>query len=132
MQSMIRTFLLAGIAAASATAAFASEAMTVNVPFNFETHGKSYPAGQYRVEFDSTCNDLKLLSQVDTKKSFMWIAGPAAEYSPKMPRLSLKFDTEADGSHALRSIRLATWETPVLDKRERHAAQPEVSITGGR
>ena len=130
MQSMIRTFLLAGIAA-SATAAFASETMTVNVPFNFETHGKSYPAGKYRVEFDSTGNDLKLFSQVDTKKSFMWIAVPA-EYTSNMARLSLKFDNEADGTHELRSIRLATWTTPVLDKHERHAAQREVSINGGR
>jgi hypothetical protein len=130
MRPMIRTFLLAAVAA-SATAAFASETMTVNVPFNFETHGKTYPAGRYLVEYDSTCNDLMLFSKVDTHKSFMWIAFPA-EYSSEMPRLSLKFDSHADGTHALRSIRLATWETPVLDKRERPAAQPEVSITGGR
>ena len=130
MQPMIRTFLLAAVAA-SATAAFASEAVIVNVPFSFETHGKSYPAGKYLVEYDSTCNDLHLFSKVDASKSFMWVAFPA-EYSSKMPRLSLKFDNETDGTHALRSIRLATWETPVLDKRERHAAQPEVSITGGR
>jgi hypothetical protein len=49
-----------------------------------------------------------------------------------MARLALKFDSEGDGRHELRSIRLAAWETPVLDKRETHAAQPEVSITGGR
>lgn len=60
-----------------------------------------------------------------------WVASPV-DYSPKMARLSLKFDNESDGTHELHSIRLATWETPVLDKRERHAAQPEVSITGGR
>jgi hypothetical protein len=130
MRPMIRTFLMAAVAA-SATAAFASQTMTVNVPFSFESHGKSYPAGKYAVEYDSTCHDLMLFSKVDTHKSFMWIAIPA-EYNSKMPMLSLKFDNEADGTHELRSIRMAEWETPVLDKGERHAAQPEVSITGGR
>ena len=44
-----------------------------------------------------------------------WVASPV-DYSPKMARLSLKFDNESDGTHELHSIRLATWETPVLDK----------------
>jgi hypothetical protein len=130
MRPMIRMFVLAAVAA-SATAALASETMNVNVPFSFETHGKAFPAGKYQVEFDSTENVLILLSETDTRKCFMWVASPA-DYSPKMARLSLKFDNEADGMHELHSIRLATWETPVLDKRERHAAQREVSIKGGR
>ena len=130
MRPMIRVFTLAAIAA-SATAAFASEKMTVNVPFNFQTHGKAFPAGKYQVEFDSLDNALRLFNKTDASKSFMWVASPA-EYSPKMPRLALKFDSEADGTHALRTIRLATWETPVLDKGEKLVAQPEVSITGGR
>jgi hypothetical protein len=130
MRPMIRMFLMAAVAA-SATAAFASETMTVNVPFSFETHGKAFPAGKYEVEFDSTEGALRLFNKTDTSKSYMWVASPA-EYGSKMPRLALKFDDEADGTHALRSIRLATWETPVLDKGERHAAQREVSITGGR
>jgi len=45
MRPLIRTFVLAA-AAASATAAFASETMTVNVPFNFETHGEGISSGQ--------------------------------------------------------------------------------------
>ena len=130
MRPMIRLLVLAAVAA-GATAAFGSETMSVNVPFGFETHGKTCPAGKYQVEFDSTENVLLLLSKTDTRKCFMWVASPA-DYSPKMARLSLKFDNESDGTHELHSIRLATWETPVLDKRERHAAQPEVSITGGR
>ncbi len=130
MRLMIRTFVLAAVAAC-ATAAFASDTMTVNVPFNFETHGKTFPAGKYEVEFDSTQSSLALYSKTDTRKSFMWVASPA-EYSSKMARLALKFDSEADGTHALRSIRLATWETPVLDVHERHTAQSEVSIAGGK
>jgi hypothetical protein len=130
MKHAIRMFVLAAIGA-SATVAFASETMAVNVPFNFEDHGKAFPAGRYQVDYDSTMNSLTLLSKTDTKKSLMWIVGPA-EYGPDMARLTLRFDSEADGTHRLRSIRLATWETPVLDKTERHAAQREVSITGGR
>jgi hypothetical protein len=61
----------------------------------------------------------------------MCIASPA-EYTPKMARLAMQFDSETDGTHALRSIRLANWETPVLDKGEKHVAQPEVFISGGR
>jgi hypothetical protein len=130
MRLMIRTLVLATVAA-SATAAFASDTMTVNVPFNFETHGKSFPAGRYQVEFDPTQNSLALHSKTDTRKSFMWVASPA-EYTANMARLALKFDAEPDGTHALRSIRLATWETPVLDVHERHTTQSEVSIAGGK
>jgi hypothetical protein len=130
MRQKIRMFVLAAVAA-SATVAFASETMAVNVPSNFEDHGKAFPAGRYLVDYDSTMNSLTLLSKTDTKKSLTWIAGPA-EYSSDMARLTLRFDSEADGTHTLRSIRLATWETPVHDKNERPVAQREVSITGGR
>jgi hypothetical protein len=46
--------------------------------------------------------------------------------------LSLKFDIGADGTHALRSIRLGTLITPVLDVPERHGPQHSVFITGVR
>jgi len=130
MRAMIRMFVLAAVAA-TATAVFASETIAVDIPFNFDAHGKAFPAGRYQVEYNSTINYLRLLSKTDTNKSFMWLALPA-DYTTRMARLSLRFDNEADGTRALHSIRLATWETPVLDKRERRAAQSEVSITGGR
>ena len=132
MRSMIRMFVLAAVSA-SATAAFAVDfdRVAVNVPFSFETHGKTFPAGAYEVAFDPSHDALRLSSKNDTKMSFMWIATPA-EFGPNASRLSLKFDDRGDGTHSLRSIRLAKWATPVLDTREKHAAQPEVSITGGR
>ena len=130
MRPMIRMFVLAAVAT-SAIAAFASETMAINVPFNFEAHGKVFPAGRYQVEYDSTMNSLMLLSKTDTRKSLMCLALPA-DYAPSMAKLALQFDSEADGTRALHSIRFASWETPVLDKRETHAAQREVSITGGR
>jgi hypothetical protein len=130
MRPMIRIFVLVAVFA-SATAAFAIERVIVNVPFSFKTHGETFPAGGYEVEFDSIYHTLKLSSKTDTKMSYVWIAYPA-EFNTNMSTLSLKFDGRTDGTHVLRSIRLATWSTPELDLRERHVVQHEASITGSR
>jgi hypothetical protein len=113
MRPIIRSFVLAAVSA-SATTAFAFDRVTVNVPFNFETHGKTFQAGTYAVESASNHCALKLSSNTDTKVSFTWIASPA-EFGPNMSTLSLRFAIGADGTHALRSIRLGTLITPVLD-----------------
>ena len=130
MRPIIRMFVLAAVSA-SATAAFAFDRVTVNVPFNFETHGKRLPAGIYKVESASNHFALRLSSNTDTKVSFTWIASPA-EFGPNMSTLSLTFDIGADGTHALRSIRLGTLITPVLHVRERDVPQHAVAITDGR
>ena len=130
MRPIIRMFVLAAVSA-SATAAFAFDRVTVNVPFNFETHGKTFPAGIYKVESAANHYALTLSSKTDTKLFFTWIASPA-EFGPNMSTLSLKFDIGADGTHALRSIRLGKLITPILDVRERDVPQHAVSITGGR
>jgi hypothetical protein len=72
-----------------------------------------------------------LSSKTDTKVSFTWIAS-STEFRPDMSTLSLKFDIGADGTHALRSIRLGWLITPVLDAPERHVAQQSVFISGVR
>jgi hypothetical protein len=130
MRRMIPMFVLAAVFT-SATAAFAFDRAVVNVPFSFEIHEKTFPAGTYEVEFNSIHHTLKLSSKTETKMSYIWIAAPA-EVGPDISTLSLKFDGGADETHALRSIRLATWTTPVLDLRERHVAQHEASMTGSR
>ena len=130
MRPMIRMFVLAAVSA-SATAAFAFDRVTVNVPFNFESDGKTFPAGTYRVESAANHYALTLSSKTDPKMSLTWIAS-AAEFGPNRSTLSLNFSIGADGTHALRSIRLGTLITPVLDVRERHAAQHSVYITGVR
>jgi hypothetical protein len=119
MRPMIRIFVLAAVFA-SATAAYAFDRVSVNVPFSFETHGETFPAGTYEVEFDSFHHTLKLSSKTDTKMSYIWIAAPA-EIGPDTSTLSLKFDDRADGAHALSNIRLAAWTTPVLDSADRGA-----------
>ena len=130
MRSMTRMFVFAA-ALASSSAAFALNKATVTVPFNFESHGKTFQAGTYYVQLDASQNVLRLISRENPAQSVMWAASPA-EFGPNMPAVSIKFDDAANGAHELHSIRLATRTTPVLDVRERPAAQREVSITGGR
>ena len=116
---------------ASVTAAFAFDRVTVNIPFDFETHGKTFPAGTYKVESAANHDALTLSSKTDTKMSFTWVASPA-EFGPNMSTLSLTFDIGADGTHALRSIRLGTLITPVVDVGERDVRQNSASIAGVR
>jgi hypothetical protein len=130
MRPIIRSFVLAAVTA-SATTAFAFDRATVNVPFDFETHGKTFPAGIYKVESAANHYALTLSSKTDTKMFCTWIASPT-QFGPSMSTLSLEFDTGADGTHALRSIRLGTLITPVLDVHERHVPQYAVSISDGR
>jgi hypothetical protein len=121
-------FVLAAVFA-SARGAFAFDRAAVSVPFSFKLDGETFPAGTYQVEFDSIHHTLRLSSKSDAKLSFVWIPTPA-EDGPGISTLSLKFDSGADGIHVLRSIRLETWSTPLLDLSERRAAQHEASITG--
>ena len=114
MRPIVRMFVLATVWA-SATAAFAFDRVTVIVPFNFESHGKTFPAGTYKVESAVNHYALTLSSKTDTKMSATWIASPE-DFGPNVSTLSLKFDIGADGTHTLRSIRLGTLITPVLDQ----------------
>lgn len=130
MRPMTRMFIF-GAALASSSAAFALSKVMVNVPFNFESHGKTYQAGKYDVQLDSSQNIIRMFNHYHPEQSVMWTASPA-ELGPNAPTLSMKFDDATDGTHELHSVRMATRTTPVLDVREKHAAQREVSITGGR
>jgi hypothetical protein len=118
-------------ALASSSAAFAVSKVRVNVPFSFETHGKTYQAGTYDVVLNQSENVITLSNHDHPNQTIMWMASPA-ELGPDAPTLSMKFDDQTDGRHELHSIRVATRTTPVLDVREKHASQREVSITGGR
>jgi len=67
---MIRVFVLAAVFA-SASAAFALDRVAVDVPFSFEMHGETLPAGTYEVEFDWIHHTLKLSSKTDRKMSYV-------------------------------------------------------------
>src|SRR5260370_35695101 len=126
MRPIILIFFLAAVSA-SATAAFAFDRGTVNVPFNFETHGKTFPAGTYRGESTANHYALTLSNKTDTKMSFTWLTCHAA-FGPDMSMLSLKFDIRADGTPPWRSIRLGTLFTPERYQPERQVAQNRVLI----
>ena len=130
MRPMTRMFIFAA-ALASSSAAFALSKMTVNVPFNFESKGKTYQAGKYDVLLDTNQSVIKVVNHYHPNQSVMWTAS-RAEFGPNALALSMKFDDATDGTHELNSIRMATRTTPVLDVREKHSAQREVSIAGGR
>jgi hypothetical protein len=130
MRPMTKMFVLAA-ALVSSSAAFAVSKVTVNVPFNFESHGKTYQAGKYDVVLNQSENVITLTNHSHPGQFVMSMASPT-EFGPDAPTLSMQFDNETDGTHELRSIRVATRTTPVLDVREKHASQREVSITGGR
>ena len=90
MRPMTRMFIF-GAALASSSAAFALSKVTVNVPFNFESHGKTYEAGKYDVVLNQSENVITLTNHNHPGESLMWMAS-ATEFGPDAPTLSMKFD----------------------------------------
>jgi hypothetical protein len=127
MHSMLRTFALAAIAA-TATTAFAFDAVTVNVPFSFESQGKIYPAGGYDVSLGMNNAELTLRSKTATKKAMMLALSPA-DYRPGAPILRIKFDA-VNGTYNLRTIQYAGYITPVLDAKVKHGKTVELPFGG--
>ncbi|MBV8113349.1 MAG: hypothetical protein JO300_01310 [Silvibacterium sp.] len=130
MRSMIRSLVLTS-AALFATAAFAADKAVVNVPFNFESHGQAYPAGQYQVSLDPSANVITLSNMANTAQSVRWTAGPA-DYDAGTPILRMKFD--ADGyNYELRSVQIARRITSVLDAPAKyHLAGSYVATVSGQ
>jgi hypothetical protein len=129
MRFILRPLVLTA-AAFFATSAFAAQKTTVNVPFNFESHGQAFPAGRYEVSLDMRTNIIKLSNAEDTKKSVMWIVGPA-EDNPISPSVRIMFD-DAGYVHELHSIQLGARITPVLDAPTKHHYAGSSVVTGGQ
>lgn len=130
MRFMLRSLVLTS-AALLATSAFAASKAVVNVPFNFESHGHAFPAGQYEVSLDTHYNVLTLASTSDTSESVMWAVGPT-ESNPAHPVARLKFD-DAGYTHELHSIQLGARITSVLDApAKHHDAGSSVVAAGGQ
>lgn len=111
------------------TAAFAANRAVVNVPFNFETHGKTFPAGQYIATVDLQHNLVTLSSATDTSISARWIAGPA-DSNPNDEKLTLTFD-DLGGRHQLRTVQLGARVTSRLDAPSRHEASIMLTAKAG-
>ena len=129
MRFMLRSLVLTS-AAFCATAAFAASKAVVTVPFNFETHGQAFPAGQYAVSLDSNSNVLTLSNVANTSQSVNWVVSPADRI--QNTAVQMKFD-DAGYTRELRSIQLGSRITPVLDAPAKdHDAGSSVVAAGGQ
>jgi hypothetical protein len=118
MRSTFRALVLA-TAAICASAAFAADRAVVNIPFNFESHGKVYPAGTYAASLDMNMSLLRLRSTTDPKVNVSWATSPA-DYNPSAQVLRLQFDDLENNTHQLRTIQLGSRITSVLDAPAKH------------
>jgi hypothetical protein len=112
MNNIIRSAIFA-TAAICATAAFAAERAVVDIPFNFVSQGKSFPAGRYAATLDPNQNVLELSNVSNAKLSAHWAVGPA-DFKPGDEKLTIKFD-DLGNSHHLRTMQLGSRITSRLD-----------------
>ena len=117
MRTIARSAVLA-VVSLCATAAFAVDRAVVDVPFNFVSQGKAFPAGRYIASLDVNHNVLALNSATDTRVAARWAAGPA-DFDPNDEKLILKFSALGN-IHTLSSVQLGPRITPRLDARSRH------------
>jgi hypothetical protein len=131
MQSKFGTFVLAS--AVMAAAAFStipaqaatSGATTVNVPFSFTVHGKSLPAGEYRVQWDGASNFVTL-SNRDAVQSFVWYPSETATVDN---RVTMKFVEDGQGQ-ALQAIQYGALTTPKLVRKTNRNEDVSPRIVG--
>lgn len=130
MRSILRAVVLTS-AALCATAALAADTAVVNVPFNFETHGIAFPAGQYSATLSMNSNVLTLRNIADPKESILWTVSPADASELTKPLL-MKFN-ESGSMYELRSVQLGSRTTPRLDApATRHDAGSFVAAVSGQ
>jgi hypothetical protein len=126
MRTLIYSVALTA-ASLCATAAFAATQAKVNIPFNFESQGHVFPAGQYVATLDVNQNVIALHNTNDTAVSGRWAAGPA-DYNPNDERLIIKFDGLGE-NHTLRTLQLGPRITSRLDAPSRHHDAGSIAAT---
>jgi hypothetical protein len=130
MHSMLRALVLT-TAAICASAAFAADRAVVNIPFNFENHGKVYPAGTYAAALDLNMSRLTLHNTADPRLNLSWVTSPA-DYDANEKVLRLKFNN-LEGTKQLHTIQLGSRITSVLDApAKRHDAGSLVAMVSGQ
>ena len=111
MRSILRMLVLTP--ALCTTAAIAADRVSVNMPFDFESHGRIFPASRYDVSLNDDRRMLTLTSRTNPADTATWMT-LSAEKGPMDPELSLQFDG-AGKTPELRAVRLGTYRTPILD-----------------
>jgi hypothetical protein len=112
MRSM--TWVLVLTPALCTTAAFATDRVSVDMPFSFESHGRVFPASQYDVSLTDNRRMLTLSSRTNPADRVSWMTVSAEQSSTDVP-LSIQFD-QVGRVHELHAIRLGSYMTPVLDE----------------
>jgi hypothetical protein len=112
MRSILRMLVLAP--ALCTTAAFAADRVSVDMPFSFESHGRVFPASRYDVSLTNDRRMLTLTSRTNPADRLTWMT-LSADRGPLDPELSLQFDQQGNLPE-LRTVRLGTYQTPILDK----------------
>jgi hypothetical protein len=111
MHSILRMLVLTP--ALCTTAAFAVDRVSVNMPFSFESHGRVFPASRYDVSLTDDRRMLTLISRTNPADRATWMT-MSADRGPMDPELSLQFDLNSK-TPELRTVRLGTYRTPILD-----------------
>jgi hypothetical protein len=135
MNQIIRSLVLAP-AVIFATAAFAADTSTLNVPFSFTAHGKSYPAGKYSVSVDANRQIATLASKTEMSGAIASSLSPSDGNPSAQASVRLEFTTNGS-SHELRKIRYGSLSTSDIATRARRAntdGEPDNSAhnSGGR
>jgi hypothetical protein len=112
MRSIVWTLFLTPVLCT--TAAFATDRVSVDMPFSFKSQGKVFPASQYDVSLTSDRRMLTLTSRTNSADRLSWMTVPAEPRSTDAP-LSIQFD-RVGRVHELHAIRLGSYMTPVLDE----------------
>lgn len=112
MRSTIsKLFLVPVIAAAAALATHTAKAETLNIPFSFSAMGKTFPAGDYKVQKDLNSNFVTL-KQIDGSFSVTRILGPGVA-DRHDHHVVLRFDASGN-KYALETIQFGSSITPSL------------------
>ena len=120
MKNLIRTLILAP-AVLCASAAFAAETSTLNVPFSFTANGKAYPAGNYTVSVDAN-HQIVTLSKRGLILEPVGGALAPSDGNPSGPATArLEFSTNGP-DHELRRIKYGAFATSDLSSRKAGAA----------
>jgi hypothetical protein len=106
MRSTFSKFILVpALAAAAALVSHTAKAETLQVPFSFSVMGKTFPAGEYKIEKDVNANFVTL-KLANGSCSISRVLGPGVT-DPRDHRVVLRFDAQND-SYALESIQFGS------------------------
>jgi hypothetical protein len=111
MRSISWLFILTSVLCARV--AFAAERVSVDMPFDFEVHGRMFPANRYDVILTDDRSRLTLINRTKPTDTISW-APVFAGTTSNQGSLSIQFD-RVGSLHVLRTIRLGEYQTLVLD-----------------